>query len=448
VARDVAGDERAGGAERLAALELIGRGPRQAGDLSLLGGLLTPQNSVALQSAALAALGHLPGDQTATALLAGWKGYTPALKSQVLDLLLSRDPWQRRLLAAVEKNEVPPGHIDAARRQRLLTHRDAEVRRRAAKVFEGATSADRQKVLKDYAGVAEMKGDAGRGKAVFEKRCSVCHRLEGVGHEVGPDLAALANKSAAYLLQEVLDPNRNVDSRYLEYVAQTKNGRTFNGLLAAETATSITLRGQEGKQQVLLRRDIEELTSTGRSLMPEGLEKDVAKQDLADLIAYVGGQGSPPKRFPGNTPAVVRPVKGAYALLAANGAIHGGEIAFEGPPFHNVGFWHGQDDRVVWTVEVERAGDYDVWLDWACDNAVAGNAYVLEGAKQPLRGRVAGTGGWDRYRQEKVGTVTLAAGTQRLTLRPGGERLNGALLDLRGVYLVPPGQKLAITPPR
>ena len=149
------------------------------------------------------------------------------------------------------------------------------MRRRAAKVFEGSANADRRKVLADYADVTTMKGDAARGKAVFAKTCSVCHRLEGVGHEVGPDLAALANKSAAYLLQEILDPNRNVDSRYVEYMAQTKAGRTFNGLLAAETATSITLRGQEGKEQVLLRTDLDELSSTGKSLMPEGLEKDV-----------------------------------------------------------------------------------------------------------------------------------------------------------------------------
>src|SRR5262249_25964788 len=189
-----------------------------------------------------------------------------------------------------------------------------------------------------------LKGDVVRGKAAFAKRCSVCHRLEGVGYEVGPDLAALSNKSAAYLMQEILDPNKNVDSRYLEYVAETKAGRTFNGLLAAETATSITLRGQEGKEQVLLRADIDSLSSNGKSLMPEGLEKDVKKQDMADLIAYLGGLGNPPKRFPGNAPAAVKPVKGQYALLATNAAIRGGEIAFEGKPFDNVGMWHGRDD--------------------------------------------------------------------------------------------------------
>jgi putative membrane-bound dehydrogenase-like protein len=292
----MANDGSEADANRIAAVRLVGAFPRRSArtartTIELLVGMLAPRNSADLQSAVLAALGRMP-EAGAADLLKGWNSYAPSLKSQILDHALGRDDWRDELLLALEKGTVPPGQIDAAHRQRLLTHKSEEVRRRAAKVFEGATSADRQKVLKDYAEVASLKGDATRGKAVFAKTCSVCHRLEGVGHEVGPDLAALANKSAAYLLQEILDPNRNVDSRYVEYVAQMKNGRAFNGLLAAETATSITLRGQEGKEQVLLRTDIEELSSNGKSLMPEGLEKDLRKPDMADLLAYLGGLGS------------------------------------------------------------------------------------------------------------------------------------------------------------
>jgi putative membrane-bound dehydrogenase-like protein len=423
-------------ADRLAAVHLYGATStaydRSGGGLV---DLLKPQNSAAVQSAAVTTLARIPRAKAAP-LLKNWKSYTPSLKLQVLEAAMSRDAWLPELLDAVEKQTGPAGESDAARRQRLLNHRDAAVRKRAANLFAGSVNGDRQKVLKDYADVASLKGDAGRGKDVFAKRCSVCHRLDGVGHEVGPDLAALANKSAAYLMQEILDPNRNVDSRYLEYVAQTKAGRSFNGVLAAETATSITLRGQEGKEQALLRTDIDDLSTNGKSLMPEGLEKDVGKQDMADLIAYLVGLGSPPKRFPGNNPVTIKAVKGEYALPATAAAIHGGEIAFEGKPFDNVGMWHGKDDHIAWTVEVEKAGEYDVWLDWACADESAGNAYVLEGAKAPLRGKVKATGGWDKYRQEKVGTLTLTAGTLRLALWPDGD-LQRALLDLRGLRLVP-----------
>ena len=100
----------------------------------------------------------------------------------------------------------------------------------------------------------------------------------------------------------MLDPNRNVDSRYIAYAAATTSGRTFNGLLASETATAITLRGQEGKQETLLRTDLDELVSTRKSLMPEGLEKDLSRQQLADVIAYLTSTRGTPKSFPGNSP--------------------------------------------------------------------------------------------------------------------------------------------------
>jgi putative membrane-bound dehydrogenase-like protein len=290
-ARTSAADEHSPEPDRLAAVRLLGRLPEQRdADLATLGKLLVPQSSPAVQSAAIAALGRVPDDRIAAILTTGWKGHSPALQAQILDLLLSRDAWQRQLLGNLENGTVPAAAVNAARRQRLLTHADAGVRARAAKLFAGATSGDRQRVLQDYQVVASMTGNATRGQAVFIKNCAVCHRLQGVGHAVGPDLAALSNKSPYYLLTEILDPNKNVDSRYINYIAATRSGRTFTGILASESATSITLRGQEGKEQVLLRSEMEELQSTGKSLMPEGLEKDLTKQDLADLIAYLSSR--------------------------------------------------------------------------------------------------------------------------------------------------------------
>jgi hypothetical protein len=128
-------------------------------------------------------------------------------------------------------------------------------------------------------------------------------------------------------------------------------------------------------------------------------------------------------------------------LLATTCEIHGGDITFE-QPFRNIGCWHGEHDHVVWTVRVEKAGDYDIYLDYACDDRAAGNRFVLQGNRDSERGTVAGTGGWDKYRRAKHGNITLAAGLQRLVLRPAGQ-VNGALLDLRGVLLVPGG----VTPP-
>src|SRR5205823_7999714 len=113
----------------------------------------------------------------------------------------------------------------------------------------------------------------GRGKAVFKRTCATCHRLENEGTEVGPDLlSALRTKTRAALLVDILDPSREVDPRYLEYQVTTTAGRIYTGLIAAETASSLTLRRAEQVEDTLLRSQIDTVQATAKSLMPEGLE--------------------------------------------------------------------------------------------------------------------------------------------------------------------------------
>src|SRR5205814_7730765 len=131
-------------------------------------------------------------------------------------------------------------------------------------------TADRKKVIDDYRPALELQADAARGKAVFQKTCSTCHRLENVGVEVGPDLlSALRNKSREQLLTDILDPSREVDPRYINYMVTTKAGRSFSGMIAAETASSLTLRRAEKAEDTILRNQIDEIVATAKSLMPE-----------------------------------------------------------------------------------------------------------------------------------------------------------------------------------
>lgn len=283
-ARTIAASSAAPEPERILAIALLGR---DKDDVALLKNLLVPQEPVSVQSAAVTATGNLPGEDGAHLLIGDYRQLTPSLQTQALDVLLSRPAWQTLLLDAVAKGTVPAGNIDAARRQRLLTSKSEPIRARAAKLFAQPSAGDRAKVLAAYQDVTTLPGDALRGKAVFTKSCAACHRVGTLGNAVGPDLTGMANKTPAYLLTEILDPNRNVDSRYIAYLAVTRAGQTYTGVLAAETATSITLRGQDGKDRAILRSDLDELTSTAKSLMPEGLERDLSRQGLADVIAFV-----------------------------------------------------------------------------------------------------------------------------------------------------------------
>lgn len=256
-------------------------------DRQLAADRLSPQSPTSVQLAALGVLVRIRGDSLTDTLLAGWPSHSPALRAEIFNLLLSREPLVKSLLDSIEAGKFPGTDIDAARRQRLLQHANAEIRARATKLLAESAISSRREALQAFAPTLQMSGASARGQEIFNKRCTSCHVLGGKGAQVGPDLLGLTDRSYPTLLVAILDPNRNVEARWLNYIVVTKDGRTFAGLLADETGASITLIDAEGKKQSLLRSEIEELKSSGKSLMPEGLEKDLKPQEVADLMEFV-----------------------------------------------------------------------------------------------------------------------------------------------------------------
>jgi putative heme-binding domain-containing protein len=290
-ARGTLSDESAEETTRTAAVSLVARdAANSAQDMKLLGELLAPQTPVSVQLAIVDYLAQRADEGAPNLLLAGWRSHGPAVRSEILNALLSRPAWTGALLTNIENKEILPGEIDAQSRQKLTVLGNAELRGRAEKLFATPTSAEREQIFKQFAASLTLPGNAERGAKVFEKRCTVCHKIGDKGHEVGPNLASLTNKTASAMLESILDPSRAVESKYQAYLALTEDGRTLTGLLVEETGSSLTLLAAEGKRQVLLRRDLEELRSSGKSLMPDGLEKDLSPQDLADLIKFVAGK--------------------------------------------------------------------------------------------------------------------------------------------------------------
>lgn len=286
-AASAARNEKAGTADRLAAIDLLSFGPYKVAGPALAD-LLTPQASSDLQLAAVRSLSQHDHASVADALLAPWSSLSPTVRREVIEALFARTGRLARLLDALEKQQVLSIQLEPFRLQQLRKHSDAALRKRAEKLLAGQATADRQKVIDAYRPTLDSKADAARGKAVFKKTCSTCHRLEDVGIEVGPDLlSALRNKSAEQLLIDILDPSREVDPRYINYVVTTKAGRSYSGMIAAETASSITLRRAEKAEDIILRSQIDVLEATAKSVMPEGLEMQLGKQDVADVIAYL-----------------------------------------------------------------------------------------------------------------------------------------------------------------
>jgi putative membrane-bound dehydrogenase-like protein len=285
-ARRTAADDKQGVEHRVMAVRTLGLAPF-ADVQGLFRDFLQLRQPQPVQAAALETLTHFDQPQVAALVLDAWPGLSPQLRATAAETLFSRPAWITAFLDAVEQGKVGRGDVDPARIQLLQTSSDARLRARASKLFAGTGLPRRQDVVAAYQKALRLKGDAVRGKAVFKTNCSACHRLEGVGNAVGADLSGIRDQGAEAILLNILDPNREVKPQYLSYVLATDSGRLITGMITAETANSLTIRRADGVSETVLRRDIEELRSTGLSYMPEGLEKQVDLQSMADLLVYL-----------------------------------------------------------------------------------------------------------------------------------------------------------------
>jgi putative heme-binding domain-containing protein len=287
-ARKAASDEASPEPLRLSAVGLLGREPTHfEDDATSLANLLTPRVPGEVQAAAIAALARTARPDLPQILIRNWPAKLPPIRQASIDVLLSRAPWARELIAAVKSDVIPQSDLDAARRQRLLRYSDETVRKIAQQILTEGANPQRQQVIDAYDPALRLAGDAVRGQKLFMQNCSVCHRKNGVGAEIGPDLGSVSAWQPDALLVAILDPNRQVEPRYFAYTAVTTEGDAIYGIITSESGNSLTLKGLDGKERTLLRSQLQSLTATNHSLMPDGLESVLDKQQMADIIRFL-----------------------------------------------------------------------------------------------------------------------------------------------------------------
>jgi putative heme-binding domain-containing protein len=144
---------------------------------------------------------------------------------------------------------------------------------------------------KAYTALTELRGDVARGREVFVRSCTACHKVgNGEGREFGPNLAGVAKRMEPIkIIQSIIDPNVEVAEKYQSTLVETVNGQTISGLLVTESKTEIEIF--DGKE---LRRiavdDIEERTIQKQSSMPEGTAGTLAPAEFVDLLEYLRAQ--------------------------------------------------------------------------------------------------------------------------------------------------------------
>ena len=257
---------------------------------SLLRKLIDPRQPEQVQQEAARALGRIEGDEVGRFLPSKWRAMTTPVRWEAGDALM-REPGRVRLLvAALKEGSVQPWTLAIRHRNRLIMYRDEEIRAEAHAVF-GSSSGEREAVLKRYepAATNDGDGDLARGREVFQKACAKCHRFNGEGKEVGPDLGTVRSQPKKIILTHVLQPNRAITQNYETYVVETESGALLDGVLGPQTSTTITLRHEEGKEDVILRKDIRRMYASELSAMPNDMEKQVTVGEAVIQTADAAG---------------------------------------------------------------------------------------------------------------------------------------------------------------
>ena len=274
-------------ADRIRAIEALG--PIDAADVvETLGGLLHPRHPEPLQIAALRALDEQSSPQVVRLLGEAWKAFTPALRAKAAEVALGRRDRLAPLLEAIKSEKIAADAFDPAQRARLLGSPDKTIAESAKSVFGAASRKLDPKLFDRHKPALDLAGDAGRGVATFKKLCIGCHKAGGEGAEVGPNLASVKNRPREQLLRDILYPSMAFAPQYHQYVLATTDGRLITGLLTSSNAAGYTIRRQGGEEITVLRKDVEELSDTQISLMPENLLDNLKPQDVADLLEFVG----------------------------------------------------------------------------------------------------------------------------------------------------------------
>jgi putative heme-binding domain-containing protein len=239
---------------------------------------------------------HLPAaktvaeDRTDLEKLSGANGATSqAERAAATDRLLAEPAAALGLLHALDARQVP----EPVRAQVIAVAmtKEAPVR----DLFERFVPDDQKVQRLGNTIVPETiltrAGDPARGKEVFKSpglQCANCHKVAGVGGEVGPDLSEIGKKySRRQLLESILDPSKDIDPKFASYLAETDDGRTFLGLLVSKDAKEVVLRDTQGQVIRLSTAKVTALEASKKSLMPEGLLRELTIQQAADLIAYL-----------------------------------------------------------------------------------------------------------------------------------------------------------------
>ena len=281
-----AADAKAEESARLDAIELLGVASYSQSREALTA-CLAPRQPEEVQVAAIKTLAHHPNAEVTSTLVRSWPNFAGEAKVAALAALMSREDRATALLEAIRAGKIKATELSASQVQGFAHHKSPKVAALAKTVLASVIPPSRAEVTAKFLPSVGTSGVAARGKNLYLGRCQVCHRAGTDGMALGPDLITVKTKGRDALLTAILEPHKEVASQYIAYDVSTKDGNAYSGIIVRDDATSLSLKIMGGAEVTLPRANIKGSSSTGKSLMPEGLEAGMSVQDMADLLTFI-----------------------------------------------------------------------------------------------------------------------------------------------------------------
>jgi len=204
--------------------------------------------------------------------------------------LATTDDSCGKLLAVIEAGKASPTVLRNVLVTALLEKRPEALRARAAVLTKDLPPEDERldKVIASRVeAFGKAKPDPAHGAQIFQQTCAVCHRFKNIGATVGPQLDGIKTRGIHRVIEDILDPNRNVDPMFRQTIIETADGQTIAGLNARVEGELLTVTDPTGKPVSVPKAKVKTQTQTRLSLMPPGFESVIPPADFNDLLGYL-----------------------------------------------------------------------------------------------------------------------------------------------------------------
>ena len=225
-------------------------------------------------------------------LAKSYRSFHGTERGRLIETLVSRSVFAKALLAEMASGKIPRSDMTPFHARQIRAFNDPSL----TKLLVEAWGELREPAADKQALIAKLKSrlspdvlakaDLSAGRAAFTTFCGTCHRLYGQGNDIGPDLTGSGRDNLDYLLENIADPGAVVNADFRVTIAEMKDGRVLAGVVAAQTARTVTIRALTGSTTVE-RDEIRKLEQSTASMMPEGLLETMSETQARDLIGYL-----------------------------------------------------------------------------------------------------------------------------------------------------------------